>query len=80
MAGAAVGLLLLETGRHLDLRWLNANRSLLASALAGRIAQGEGLASAVQTALNYTWRTLRDAEQLGQGQFVPRRLPLDFCS
>ncbi|MEA9992144.1 hydroxymethylpyrimidine/phosphomethylpyrimidine kinase [Pseudomonas sp. RTS1] len=52
----------------------------LASALAGRIAQGEGLASAVQTALNYTWRTLRDAEQLGQGQFVPRRLPLDFCS
>ena len=52
----------------------------LASALAGRIAQGEGLVSAVQSALNYTWRTLRDAEQLGQGQFVPRRLPLDFCS
>ena len=51
----------------------------LASALAGRIAQGEGLVSAVQSALNYTWRTLRDAEQLGQGQFVPRRLPLDFC-
>lgn len=52
----------------------------LASALAGRLAQGEGLVSAVQSALNYTWRTLRDAEQLGQGQFVPRRLPLDFCS
>ncbi|WP_252959447.1 bifunctional hydroxymethylpyrimidine kinase/phosphomethylpyrimidine kinase, partial [Pseudomonas simiae] len=52
----------------------------LASALSGRIAQGEGLVSAVQSALNYTWRTLRDAEQLGQGQFVPRRLPLDFCS
>jgi hydroxymethylpyrimidine/phosphomethylpyrimidine kinase len=52
----------------------------LASALAGRLAQGENLASAVQTALNYTWRTLRDAEQLGKGQFVPRRLPLDFCS
>jgi len=34
VADAALGLLLLETGRHLDLRWLNANRSLLASALA----------------------------------------------
>ncbi len=52
----------------------------LASTLAGRLAIGEGLVSAVETALNYTWRTLRDAEQLGQGQFVPRRLPLDFCS
>ena len=52
----------------------------LASTLAGRLAIGENLVSAVQTALNYTWRTLRDAEQLGQGQFVPRRLPLDFCS
>ncbi|RMR90293.1 putative Phosphomethylpyrimidine kinase [Pseudomonas amygdali pv. tabaci] len=52
----------------------------LASALAGRIAQGEELVSAVRSALDYTWRTLRDAEQLGRGQFVPRRLPLDFCS
>ena len=52
----------------------------LASTLAGRLAIGENLVSAVETALNYTWRTLRDAEQLGQGQFVPRRLPLDFCS
>ncbi|CAI3789920.1 Hydroxymethylpyrimidine/phosphomethylpyrimidine kinase [Pseudomonas sp. MM227] len=52
----------------------------LASALAGRLALGEGLESAVQSALDYTWRTLRDAEQLGHGQFVPRRLPLDFCS
>jgi hydroxymethylpyrimidine/phosphomethylpyrimidine kinase len=52
----------------------------LASALAGRLAQGEQLASAVKTALDYTWRTLRDAERLGKGQFVPRRLPLDFCS
>ena len=34
VADAALGLLLLETGRHLDLRWLDANRSLLASALA----------------------------------------------
>ncbi|WP_137888483.1 hydroxymethylpyrimidine/phosphomethylpyrimidine kinase [Pseudomonas sp. 2FE] len=52
----------------------------LASTLAGRLALGENLASAVQSALAYTWRTLRDAEQLGHGQFVPRRLPLDFCS
>ncbi|MGE8406197.1 MAG: hydroxymethylpyrimidine/phosphomethylpyrimidine kinase [Pseudomonas sp.] len=52
----------------------------LASALAGRLALGEQLQSAVRSALDYTWRTLRDAEQLGRGQFVPRRLPLDFCS
>ncbi|WP_407312557.1 hydroxymethylpyrimidine/phosphomethylpyrimidine kinase [Pseudomonas sp. nanlin1] len=52
----------------------------LASALAGRLAHGEHLTSAVRTALDYTWRTLRDAEQLGRGQYVPRRLPLDFCS
>jgi hydroxymethylpyrimidine/phosphomethylpyrimidine kinase len=50
----------------------------LASALAGRLALGEELASAVRSALDYTWRTLRDAEQPGQGQYVPRRLPLDF--
>ena len=50
----------------------------LASALAGRLAQGEALHSAVQTALDYTWRTLRDAEQPGHGQYVPRRLPLDY--
>jgi len=50
----------------------------LASALAGRLAQGEALVSAVQSALNYTWRTLRDAEQPGKGQYIPRRLPLDF--
>jgi hydroxymethylpyrimidine/phosphomethylpyrimidine kinase len=50
----------------------------LASALAGRLAQGEQLHSAVRTALDYTWRTLRDAERLGRGQYVPRRLPLDF--
>ena len=49
----------------------------LASALAGRLAQGERLASAVATALDYTWRTLRDAERPGRGQYVPRRLPLD---
>lgn len=51
----------------------------LASALAGRIAQGEELVSATRTALDYTWRTLRDAEAPGRGQYVPRRLPLDCC-
>jgi len=50
----------------------------LASALAGRLALGEALPSAVRSALDYTWRTLRDAEQPGHGQFVPRRLPLDL--
>lgn len=52
----------------------------LASALSGRLALGQDLRSAVKTALDYTWRTLRDAEQPGLGQFVPRRLPLDFSS
>ena len=51
----------------------------LASALAGRLALGEELASAVRSALDYTWRTLRDAEAPGHGQYIPRRLPLDFC-
>ncbi|MEM7990747.1 hydroxymethylpyrimidine/phosphomethylpyrimidine kinase, partial [Morganella morganii] len=50
-----------------------------ASALAGRIAFGEALHGAVQSALDYTWRTLRDAESPGHGQYVPRRLPTDFC-
>ncbi|UTN77700.1 thiamine phosphate synthase [Pseudomonas aeruginosa] len=52
----------------------------LASALAGRIALGEALHGAVQSALDYTWRTLRDAESPGHGQYVPRRLPTDFVT
>ncbi|PAU66221.1 bifunctional hydroxymethylpyrimidine kinase/phosphomethylpyrimidine kinase [Pseudomonas sp. PIC25] len=52
----------------------------LASALSGRLALGEELVSAVRSALDYTWRCLRDAEAPGHGQYVPRRLPLDFCS
>lgn len=48
----------------------------LASALAGRLALGEALPSAVQSALDYTWRSLRDAEAPGKGQYIPRRLPL----
>jgi hydroxymethylpyrimidine/phosphomethylpyrimidine kinase len=50
-----------------------------ASALAGRLALGEELTSAVRSALDYTWRTLRDAEAPGHGQYVPRRLPLDLA-
>lgn len=49
----------------------------LASALAGRLALGQDLPGAVKSALDYTWRTLRDAEQPGRGQYVPRRLPLN---
>lgn len=52
----------------------------LASTLAARLALGETLASAVKTALDYTWRCLRDAEAPGHGQYIPRRLPLDYCN
>lgn len=48
----------------------------LASTLAARIALGEELASAVRSALDYTWRSLRDAEAPGKGQYIPRRFPL----
>lgn len=51
----------------------------LASALSGRLALGEELSSAVKSALDYTWRTLRDAEAPGRGQYIPRRLPLDLA-
>ena len=51
----------------------------LASALAGRLALGEALPSAVRTALDYTWHTLRDAEAPGRGQYIPRRLPLELA-
>lgn len=51
----------------------------LASTLAGRLALGESTMQAVETALAYTWRTLRDADRPGAGQHFPRRLPLDFC-
>jgi hydroxymethylpyrimidine/phosphomethylpyrimidine kinase len=50
----------------------------LASALAGRLALGQDVAGAVRSALDYTWRTLRDAEAPGRGQYIPRRLPLDL--
>ncbi len=50
----------------------------LASTLAGRLALGQALPGALDTALDYTWRTLRDAEAPGRGQYIPRRLPLDL--
>lgn len=50
----------------------------LASALAARLALGEQLESAVKSALDYTWKTLRDADAPGHGQYIPRRLPLGF--
>ncbi|MFT0213431.1 hydroxymethylpyrimidine/phosphomethylpyrimidine kinase [Pseudomonas sp. F1_0610] len=52
----------------------------LASTLAARLALGEELSSAVNSALDYTWRCLRDAEAPGRGQYIPRRLPLDYCN
>ncbi len=48
----------------------------LASALAARLALGQNLHSAVQSALDYTWGCLRDAEAPGKGQYIPRRFPL----
>ncbi|MCF7201173.1 hydroxymethylpyrimidine/phosphomethylpyrimidine kinase [Pseudomonas oligotrophica] len=51
----------------------------LASALAGRLALGQDVVGAVRSALDYTWRTLRDAEAPGRGQYIPRRLPLDLA-
>lgn len=51
----------------------------LSSALAARLALGELMESAVRSALDYCWRTLRDADCPGRGQQIPRRLPLDFC-
>lgn len=48
----------------------------LASTLAARLALGQELHSAVQSALDYTWTSLRDAEAPGKGQYIPRRFPL----
>lgn len=52
----------------------------LASTLSGRLALGEDVITAVEAALAYTWKTLRDADQPGKGQHFPRRMPLDFCA
>ncbi|GHB14060.1 bifunctional hydroxymethylpyrimidine kinase/phosphomethylpyrimidine kinase [Salinicola rhizosphaerae] len=45
----------------------------LASALASRLAAGEGLAAACAQAQRFTWDTLDNALALGQGQYLPDR-------
>lgn len=45
----------------------------LAAALAARLALGEPLPQAAESAQRYTWTTLRDAYRIGRGQHFPRR-------
>ncbi|WP_425353282.1 bifunctional hydroxymethylpyrimidine kinase/phosphomethylpyrimidine kinase [Salinicola halimionae] len=46
----------------------------LASALATRLAAGEGLATACAQAQRFTWDTLDNGLALGQGQYLPDRV------
>gem|GEM_PF-85295 len=46
----------------------------LASALATRLAAGEGLAAACAQAQRFTWDTLDNGLALGQGQYLPDRV------
>ena len=46
----------------------------LASAIAGTLANGVGLAEAVREAQEYTWQTLAHAFRPGMGQYIPDRL------
>ncbi|MDX1656289.1 MAG: hydroxymethylpyrimidine/phosphomethylpyrimidine kinase [Candidatus Competibacteraceae bacterium] len=46
----------------------------LASAIAGLIAQGQEMASAIQQAQEYTWEALRGGYRIGMGQHIPNRL------
>ena len=46
----------------------------LTSSIAGLIAQGESLESAVLTAQQATWDSLKNADPLGSGQLMPNRL------
>ncbi|MBI2993115.1 MAG: hydroxymethylpyrimidine/phosphomethylpyrimidine kinase [Gammaproteobacteria bacterium] len=45
----------------------------LASAIAAFLARGMPVEGAVPRALEYTWRTLKQATRLGAGQYHPRR-------
>jgi hydroxymethylpyrimidine/phosphomethylpyrimidine kinase len=45
----------------------------LASAIATRLAHGQTVPAAVETAQRYTWETLNQAWQLGSGQVIPNR-------
>lgn len=48
----------------------------LASAIAARLAQGQGIPEAVAAAQDYTWRSLAAAIQTGRCQATPNRLGL----
>lgn len=45
----------------------------LASACAGQLAQGLDLEAALTKAQSYTWQALKQADSLGQGQWLPHR-------
>ncbi|TNF34247.1 MAG: hydroxymethylpyrimidine/phosphomethylpyrimidine kinase [Gammaproteobacteria bacterium] len=45
----------------------------LAASLAGLIAQGHETSQAVHRALDYTYKTLQQAQRLGMGQLIPDR-------
>jgi len=46
----------------------------LASAITARLARGIALESAVMDAQSYTWNSLKNGNQLGKGQWIPRRV------
>lgn len=48
----------------------------LASACAAALAQGMGLAEAVELALGFTWSSLERASKVGPGQLIPDRMHL----
>ena len=45
----------------------------LSACIAGRLAQGDSLKTAVETAQSYTWQTLKRAQRLGRAQSHPGR-------
>ncbi len=45
----------------------------LASAIAGLLAHGREMYSAVEEAQKYTWQALRHGQRIGMGQFLPNR-------
>ncbi|HIE54228.1 MAG TPA: hydroxymethylpyrimidine/phosphomethylpyrimidine kinase, partial [Chromatiaceae bacterium] len=48
----------------------------LTSSLAARLALGEELVSACQQAQQYTFDSIRNASNPGQGQYLPRRIAI----
>ncbi len=46
----------------------------LSAAIAGYLARGDGIQSAVEQAQEYTWRTLSRARKIGRSQLHPERL------